>query len=110
MAPLGESLPVGSYPRKVPGPQAEVAGYGFTLVPSGTFTGSLDVSYSHLPNADPAEETHWFPDTDLGTITLTSGTTTGRMVGNARCAWVRFKVTVATGTASVSLWVQNGRG
>lgn len=108
-APQGESLATSgtAYRRKVRGP-CEGGRYGFTAIPSGGATASMTVWYSHLPNPDPTVDTHWFQDTDLGTVTLTSGTTLGRMVGNAHATWVRFAVTVTAGTLTISLWVDNG--
>lgn len=106
-ASQGESLAVGTYSRKVKG-NPRSGRYSFTAIPAGTFTGSLTVWYSSLPNPDPAVAAHWWQDTDLGTLTLTSGTTLGKAVGNAAVTHIRFSVTVATGTAQLSLWVENG--
>ena len=103
----GESLAVGTYNRKLKGP-TRTGRYGFTAIPTGAFTGSLTVWYSHLPNPDPAVAAHWWQDTDIGTVTLTSGTTVGKCVGNAAAPWIRFSVTTATGTMVLSLWVENG--
>lgn len=104
---LGESLAVGTDKRKLKGP-FRTGRWGFTAIPSGTFTGSLTVWYSTLPNPDPTVDTHWFQDTDIGTVTLTSGTTVGKLVGNAMAPWIRFSVTTATGTMVLSLWVDCG--
>lgn len=106
-ASQGESLAVGTYKRKLKGNPC-TGRYSFTGIPAGTFTGSATVWYSSLPNPDPAVDSHWWQDTDIGTLTLTSGTTFGKAVGNAAVSHVRFVVTVATGTAQLSLWVENG--
>lgn len=106
-AAVGESLAVGTVKRKLKGP-TRTGRYGFTAIPTGTFTGSMTVWYSHLPNPDTTVDAHWWQDTDLGTITLTSGTTVGKCVGNAVAPWIRFSVTTATGTMVLSLWVENG--
>lgn len=104
----GEPLGVATHSRKLRGPRQADGHFGFTLIPSGTFSASMTVWYSHLPNPDPTVAAHWFQDTDLGTITLTAGTTDGRLVGNVPATWVRFSVVVASGTLNLSLWVQNG--
>lgn len=108
-APQGESLATSgtAYRRKARGP-LKGGRYGFTAIPSGGATSSLTVWYSHLPDPRPDVDADWFQDTDLGTITLTSGTTLGRMVGNAQATWIRFAVTVTAGTLSLSLWLDNG--
>lgn len=103
----GESLAVATYKRKLKG-GTRTGRFGYTAIPTGAFTGSMTVWYSHMNNPDPATEAHWWQDTDIGTVTLTSGTTVGKCVGNAVAPWIRFNVTVATGTMLLSLWVENG--
>jgi hypothetical protein len=98
-----ESLSVGTTYRIATGPEAG-AHYGFTAVPSGTFTAALTVWYSHLPEPREDQDVDWFQDTDIGTVTLTAGTTVGRLVGNVCSDFVRYRVVVATGTLGLTLF------
>lgn len=101
----GESLAVGTYARAAQGPK-DGGRYGYTAAASGTFTGTMTIWYSHLPNPDPSNLADWWQDTSVGssgTITLSAGTI-GQSSGNLLAPWVLFRVVVATGTLLYSLW------
>lgn len=103
----GESLATSGtpYARHTTGP-CEGGRYSYTAIASGTFTATMTIWYSNLPDPDPAVIGDWWQDTSVGssgTITLAAGTS-GASVGNIVAPHVLFRVTVASGTLALSLW------
>lgn len=104
---LGESLATSGtpYARYTPGP-CSGGRFSYQSISSGTFTATMTVWYSSLPDPDPDVIGDWWQDTSVGssgTITLTAGTA-GGSVGNIAAPWVMYRVTVASGTLELSLW------
>lgn len=107
---LGESIPVGTRSRVLQGPR--LGRFSLHVIPSGTFTGSLQVFYSNLPWARADTAGDWVLDTSIGTagtVTLTSGTPQMLQAGNVSCEWIRVVVTTATGTMEISVWARPDR-
>lgn len=98
-----EAIAVGTKSVACPGSSTH-SRYSFQAIPSGTFTASMTVWYSLLPNPDETNDGHWFQDTDIGTINFAAGTNVGKLLGNACVPWVRYKVVVASGTLSLCLF------
>jgi hypothetical protein len=99
--------------RAVIGPQSDSNGYSVHVV-VGTGTspvGTLSIQYSNLPNPDPAVDAHWGPNdpnafgTATPTLDLSVAGSTFR-VNTAIANSIRFKVTRASGTISLILWVK----
>lgn len=68
--------------------------------------GTLTVWYSNLPNPDPTADADWVLDASVTSIDMAVVANTFVNVGNVNAQHVRLKVTRASGTINLIVWVR----
>jgi hypothetical protein len=98
---------------KMHGPSAVIVVSGETSAGAGAATVVVQASAHNDPDFDATsgdDAAHWF---ELGTVTLTLGTTVTAdklLVQNAHWSWLRFNVTAISGTGgTVTAYVSQAR-
>jgi hypothetical protein len=79
----------------------------WTNVTASGATSAATVWYSNLPEPDPTVDAHWWQDTGITSIDLTTtATVTFVNLGNVFAEWVRIKPNVVTSAGTAYCWVR----
>lgn len=115
---VGETVTV-TTGRRMKGPKNHTGLASFHLIngAGSSPVGTLTMSLSNLPDPDPAVEAHWhdgalfYTSADTATagideVDLSTPVNNMYFLIGCTAEWVRFQVTMASGSASVVLWAR----